>query len=316
VCAAFFLIGKQSLIKGLSLRPCFKPLLWIWAYHYMIIVVAMGYTRQAAAIGCFFIAIFSLLQIKPESGTQLFFRKSFLISAGAFFLAPLFHLSITPFLGFALLSWVVAYFPRRSDPIRKLKLISMGLIVGLFLIAAMALIASKRDIFIEKIYSYILDSSGFYSRGALPRLAITALSAVLVLFVLTTRSEIASSLSSWRSVKGTFKNAPKIFLILNCGLSILMLPIGFFLSTFADRLGLFLMPLQLVALALIAEILKNHLNPKILFNKWIMTGFTFLVITSSGILLWVWLSFSSHAQRSWIPYQNLLFNLIHDSVWK
>lgn len=148
ICAAIFTLGLATLCRSFQ-----RPLLGLSiAFPYLIIVVAMGYTRQSAALGFVMMGIAGLLREK---------NLKFIIFI---FLAALIHKSaviMLPIIGFAV---------SRS----RVLLFFFGIlffVLGYFLFLA--------DSIEFLIYGYI--QSGYQSEGALVRLAMNALPAAIFL---------------------------------------------------------------------------------------------------------------------------------------
>ena len=150
ICAAIFSIGLASLCRSFQ-----RPLLGLSiAFPYLIIVVAMGYTRQSAALGFVMIGIAALLREK---------NLKFIIYV---FLAALIHKSaiiMLPIIGFSV---------SRS----RILLFFFGI---LFFILGYFLFLADNIEFL--IYGYI--QSGYQSEGALIRLSMNALPAFLFIFL-------------------------------------------------------------------------------------------------------------------------------------
>ncbi len=67
-----------------------------------------------------------------------------------------------------------------------------------------------------------------------------------------------------------------------------------------DRVGLYMLPLQLVVFAYVPEVFGIKRGRNQLF----VTG----VIFYYGLVLFVWLNYATHA-FAWLPYRNWLFML-------
>jgi len=79
--------------------------------------------------------------------------------------------------------------------------------------------------------------------------------------------------------------------------SIILLPVTYFYSTFSDRLAIYFIPLQLVVLARIPVLIESA------YNRTIFVVGVVVIYTSA---LYVWLFFGNHSAH-WTPYQNILF---------
>jgi membrane-associated HD superfamily phosphohydrolase len=80
-------------------------------------------------------------------------------------------------------------------------------------------------------------------------------------------------------------------------ISIILLPAAFYYSTFADRIAIYFIPLQLVVLSRIPVLIRSPYN---------RTIFIFGVICMYVTTLYVWLNFGNYSSF-WLPYGNALF---------
>tara|TARA_B110000444_G_C18465348_1_gene422179 strand:- start:227 stop:577 length:351 start_codon:yes stop_codon:yes gene_type:complete len=69
-------------------------------------------------------------------------------------------------------------------------------------------------------------------------------------------------------------------------------------STALDRIGLYMLPLQLVVFSSLPEIFKKSGN----INQWIVIS----ILSYYSLVLFVWLNFATHAGL-WLPYKNYAF---------
>ena len=72
-------------------------------------------------------------------------------------------------------------------------------------------------------------------------------------------------------------------------------------STALDRIGLYMLPIQLVVFAYLPEIFGDRGS----INQWIVLG----IIGYYSLVLFIWLTFSTHSAL-WLPYQNLLLSAV------
>jgi hypothetical protein len=79
-------------------------------------------------------------------------------------------------------------------------------------------------------------------------------------------------------------------------LALMLLPAIFFASTPIDRIGLYLLPLQVFVWGTL---------PSLNLSKFTQQLAPLAIFIYSGLVLWVWLSFGLNA-RCWIPYQSIL----------
>jgi hypothetical protein len=87
----------------------------------------------------------------------------------------------------------------------------------------------------------------------------------------------------------------KLWLIFSI-ISILLLPLAFFYSTFADRIAIYFLPLQLVVLSRV---------PVLITSKYNQSLFVVGVVITYSSALFVWLIFGKHSSF-WLPYKNIL----------
>ncbi|WP_211838112.1 EpsG family protein [Proteus terrae] len=142
-------------------------------------------------------------------------------------------------------------------------------------------------VFYEKIANqlHFYFENELHSDGGLLRLLINIIPSVLF-FIFYKR---------WKKI---YTKDTQLILILSL-LSCLLLVFQFFASTISDRIGLYLIILQLI------------IYPKILYlikDKVIHSIFCLSIIAIYSSMLFVWLNYSPWAQCCWIPYKNYLFN--------
>ncbi|MCI3279816.1 EpsG family protein [Synechococcus sp. PCC 6717] len=230
------------------------------AFPYLTTVVAMGYTRQAAAIGFELLAIFALTQNK---------RLRFFVY---FFLALLFHKTVIFLLLVPLLITMI-------KSIKEKKVINTAYLVifAFVLLISTTIIIQSNPRFTSSYIEGQMSSS-----GALIRLTMNLLPAIIFL------------LEYYRG-KNFFKHSPKVYLALSWLVifSFLLLLTGS--TTAADRLALYLIPIQLYVFGNLPYLFFP--KQRQLFFRWL-----FLVIGYSFVVLWVWLQFADHA-FAWLPYR-------------
>jgi hypothetical protein len=81
--------------------------------------------------------------------------------------------------------------------------------------------------------------------------------------------------------------------------SMVSIPLVFISSTAVDRMTLFLLPLQLAIYARLPVLFRDHLTRLIV---------GIFIISSYGVLLYVWLTRSEFARACWVPYKSFLVN--------
>jgi len=179
------------------------------AIPYLVIVVAMGYTRQAVAIGLIMPGLLAL-----EHGRL----RPFLVSTGA---AAAFHST-----ALVMLVFVVPAVPGRSLTMRALRLLLL-LIIGGALVQTF--LAARVEGFVG---GYISDE--YKSEGAAIRVAMNLLPGVLLLLWPKRFELTQQQLRLWRAMA---------FTALGCAVALVLLPSN---STAVDRIALYVIPLQLV----------------------------------------------------------------------
>ena len=206
------LVSAGIFSAGLVLFCRAQPRPWLalcLAIPYLVIVVAMGYSRQGVAIGFIMPGLLAL-----ERGRL----RPFLASMAA---AATFHST-----ALVMLAFVIPAVPGRSLVMRALRLLLL-LLVGAVLVQTF-LSARVEGL----VYGYI--ESEYQSEGAAIRVAMNLLPAILLL-VWPHRFELsAQQLRLWRAMSLT---------ALGCALALVLMPSN---STAVDRIALYLIPLQLV----------------------------------------------------------------------
>ena len=236
-----------------------QPMPWVAlavAIPYMVCAVAMGYTRQATALG-FFLWGLSILR----QGNEL--KYFALILVGCFF-----HLSVIitlPLMVFTRKTILWFYYP----------------LFGLFLVGLFYLFSTLETgsgnlienftIILE--YTATRDSAG----GAIR----TYLNALPVFF----------SLFFWKRIKMISLDY-KIIKWMAIG-SIIAIPALSFSATLIDRLGLYLMPLQVALWPRLIAVQRTVL----LRSIWAS-----MILVFYGLVLFVFFNFALHASW-WLPYQ-------------
>ena len=259
ICATIFSLG----IYIYAINQKYPALVLIVAFPYLILVVSMGYTRQATAIGLFLIA---LVALKNKKIIPFFF---FII------LASLFHKSAIILLFFAFLT---------SKKHRNIIFICS---IILFVILFFVVLA---DDFFGVSSTYVVNQT-FESRGAYIRAGINILAA-LIFFI-----------NYKKFSKENSYNNLSIYFWMSLA-SIIIFPMNDYASTAFDRLGLFLMPLQLFVFSNLFISIYSKIN---MIKYSIICAFYFCV-------LFVWLQFAIHSYL-WIPYQSVLIPSVNEKYY-
>ncbi len=264
-CAGLFLGGLAFFCN----RQPHPILAWLVATPYLIVVVGMGYTRQSVAIG---LAMAAINFLEQKRGWKFL---------GLILVAATFHKS-------ALLLLPLVLFLVTKDVVdRSLSVFRRGLVsrsvlggsfVGITLVVGLA--ARHFDLFVSEFQSYIL-SGNWNSEGGVMRAAMNVIPALFLII-------------NWRRWSVAFGSGN-----LWLGLSLLALVVFFsapFISTFADRIGLYLICLQIYVVSRVPVLIEDNI-----FRGLVTAGVSCLY----AVVLFVWLNYASHAYY-WIPYQSLI----------
>ena len=140
--------------------------------------------------------------------------------------------------------------------------------------------------FLKEAVPYYQNSyveNDIVSSGALPRTALNVAAAATFLTFRKTWSE---------------KFEDGNFYTLMAGIILLMSGAVFFAPTAADRMSMYLLPIQVAIFARLPDVVSPRLR----------TQAAIAVIVAYGAVLFTWLNFSFFAQASWIPYGNVIWS--------
>jgi hypothetical protein len=248
VCAALFTWG---LIAFCARQP--NPWLGlVVAVPYLVIVVGMGYTRQAAAIG---LILVGLSQLERHS----IFRFAAYAIAGAAF---------------------------HKSAIAVIPLVALGSAKGKFMHAALMGVLGIMIfyVFVERgmagfTASYV--SQQYDAQGAAVRVIMNVIPATLFL-VFSKRFDISpADRILWRNFSlGAYFTLALLFLLDS--------------STIADRLALYLIPLQIYVFSRLPYAFPRNGKPEPL----LVLG----VVAYSALVQFVWLTQAQHSD-AWLPYR-------------
>lgn len=249
--AVIFCLGLLAFCRSMP-RP------WLAlaaAIPYLVIVVAMGYTRQGIALG---LAMFGLLALERHATT----RFGWWVLSGATF-----HRSAVLLLPVAALAatrrriWVAFW---------------MGMVA---LVGYLAFVEQDVDV----LYANYI-TRGYESQGALIRLGMNAVAALFFL-ALQARFEVSqTSRSLWRWIS---------ILALSMFAAFFVMPGS---STALDRLGLYLLPLQVLVFSHLPSVIGTRRTRK----SWVVAVLLYFATIQA-----VWLLYANNAY-AWLPYGNLL----------
>ena len=206
------LVSAVIFTAGLVLFCRAQPRPWLalcLAIPYLVIVVAMGYSRQGVAIGLIMPGLLAL-----ERG-QL---RPFLLSMAA---AATFHST-----ALVMLAFVVPAVPGRSLAMRALRLL-------LLLIVGAALVQTFLSARVETLVEGYIEAE-YQSEGAAIRVIMNLLPGLMLLLWPQRFNFTPQQLRLWRAMA---------FTALGCAVALLLLPAN---STAVDRIALYVIPLQLV----------------------------------------------------------------------
>jgi hypothetical protein len=206
------LVSAAIFSAGLVLFCRAQPRPWLalcLAIPYLVIVVAMGYSRQGVAIGFMMPGLLAL-----EQGRL----RLFLASMAA---AATFHST-----ALVMLAFVVPAVPGCSLTMRAIRLL-------LLLIVGGALVQTFLAARVEGLVDGYIEAE-YQSEGAAIRVAMNLLPGVLLLLWPKRFALTSQQLRLWRSMA---------FTALGCAVALVLLPSN---STAVDRIALYVIPLQLV----------------------------------------------------------------------
>lgn len=243
---------------GLFSFAMVQPRPWlalVIAVPYLVIVVAMGYTRQGVAIG---LAMRGLVALGGGDKSNVKFVFWVILAA-------LFHKSAVLLIPIAALAesrgrvWTACW-------------------IGAATLGAYFTLLENR---VNALMSIYVDAQ-YDSAGALIRVLMNAVPAFILI--------------AFRKKFLFRQHERQLWLIISLvGLTLVPAVILSPSSTAVDRLGLYIIPLQVMVLSRIPDsFAKNELRAREL---------SLLVIVYSAATLFVWLNFATHAEY-WLPYQN------------
>jgi hypothetical protein len=252
ICATIFTYGLIVFCRE-------QPNPWlalVVATPYLIIGVAMGFTRQSAAVGLVMVA---LVQFSKGKYTRVF------ISVG---LAATFHISAIAL-----------------APLFAIASVERAVITGLLLVIfGFVLYFAFSERIAERMNEY--STYQYSATGVIPRLIMSGIAAAIFLVWRRRFTQRPDELRLWTLLSmTTFLTFPMLFAVSS--------------TTIVDRLGIFLVPLQIFVLSRLPTIFTKHDRSNVVI--------IILVILYSLAAELVWLTFGNEAKYSWIPYRNVLW---------
>lgn len=222
------------------------------AVPYLVIVVAMGYTRQGISVG---LGMLGLVALE---------RRAITWFAIWVILAVTFHKSAILLFPIAALSatrnriWAVVW-------------------IGTIAVVTFRLLVEQE---VETLYTNYVEAQ-FQSEGALVRLAMNAIPATIIL--------------AWRKRFHLIEEDWAIWRVMAViALALLALYFVSPASTALDRIGLYLIPLQLMVFSHVPDAFGR---PNASKQDWVG-----IILIYYGAVLFTWLNFATHS-RFWIPYR-------------
>ena len=234
ICAVFFVAGLLRFSRAMSIP-------WIALFvsiQFLVIVVSMGYTRQAAAIGFLMWGLVDLI-----NGKNIRFYVLVIIGS-------LFHFTSLIMLPIGLMYNI------KNNRIQFILLLLVIILSGM---AIYALFLRQID---HMIY-YYLTIKFHHSDGAVVRVFMNFFAAV-VFFIF------------YKKYKKNF-NDRKLWLIFSV-VSIILLPLAFSYSTFVDRIAIYFLPLQLVVFSRVPILMESPYNRTIFILGVILIYFSALFV--------------------------------------
>jgi NADH:ubiquinone oxidoreductase subunit 3 (subunit A) len=219
----------------------------------------MGYSRQGVAAGLIMLGMLSLRNSRPIQYCILI-----AIAAG-------FHSS-----AFSALPAVL--FVSSANENRTVQVILKALILGVGLVGFYNLFGERYDLYVDHYY----ESGRYSSGGAFLRSSVTFF-ASLVFFV---------SLPRWRILYGD-----QVSLGFFASIGLLLLPFANIASTPVDRMGLYLLPFQIIVFARLPWIQGDRDKSE---------QVRLIIVVCYLVYFYVWLHHGAHSQDLWVPYRSAL----------
>lgn len=225
------------------------------AVPYLVVVVGMGYTRQAVAIGLVLLGLVAL-------GRQRWIRFIFWV-----LLAATFHKT------------AIILLPIVALTVSRNRWQTIGLVIVAGGLGYQVLLGDSAD---RLIRNYI--DAEMQSGGAAIRLGMNLVPALLFLYY---RDRFRISLAEYRIWR--------LFALISVALFLALFGTG--ASTALDRMGLFMLPLQIFVFAHLPDVMGRYGRQ----NSAVVT----MIVLYYAAILFVWLSFGAFS-RAWVPYQMFL----------
>ena len=253
-CAAIFTFGLMKYCRK-------QPMPWVAlaaAIPYMVYGVAMGYTRQATAMGLFFWGLSFL-----REGKELKYLAVIVV-------ACTFHAS-------AIITAPLALLARKKIPKIIYPLIGFFVVMVFYLFTSITIRGG--DVTLLEAYQIVFNYTATrFSPGGIIRIYMNALP-VLFAFFFWNRIKLISpdyKIIKWMAI-----------------VSIIAVPALTMSTTLIDRLGLYLMPIQLALWPRLIAVQRTML---------MRSFWTVMLISYFAVVLFVFFNYANHA-HFWLPYQ-------------
>ena len=266
-CATIFVVGLIKFCKR-------QPMPWIAlmvAVPYMVCAVSMGYTRQATALG---FLMWGLSLLKPGNEVKY---------VALIFIGSTFHLS-------AMATMPLALCAREKSPM--IIYLILALMIGLIANFVTSLNISDEQGNLFKNMMIIWEYTATrYSPGGPIRTYMNVLPVLVSLLVWKRIKKMSTASGDYRMVK---------WLAIA---SILSLPALLYSYTMTDRMGIYLMPIQLALWPRIIAVQKTELHRSVLASS---------VFAFYGLVLYVFFHYANHS-HFWLPY--LMFPFTSEPIY-
>ena len=266
VSATFFILGLCYFCQR-------RVLPWVAmavAPPFMIIVVGLGFSRQAIALGFLLIALGALEKRK-------FFHFALLIGIGS-----LFHETLIMMIGLAgIVFWreIISYSRKNLTRLRGSGASQMLILIGI--VGLIGIVMFWMVSVFDSFWKYYVVRDQWTSSGGLIRVIMNALPAVILL----------AAGRQWP----VGSNEEKVIwrFLSYCAVLSVLFVVPF--STAIDRVGIYLLPLQVYVWGTI---------PALWRDSTIQVSIVVGILAVYALVLFVWLNFAEHSY-SWVPYESV-----------
>lgn len=227
---------------------------------YFVIVVGMGYTRQGVAASLILLSMQSLRFGKPW-----LFATQIVVAAG-------FHAS-----AFAALPAIL--FGQLNYKNNASKLLVRTIVIGLGIFGFYSVLRARYDLYVI----HYIEFEGYTSGGALLRTSVTGIAGVLFYWK---RNE-------WQRMFGD-RSSLQLFAFA----SLAVVPFSLIASTPADRIGLYLIPFQLIVFSRF---------PCLMQTKSSFRNMQLAIAVGYVLYFFTWLHLGTYSRLLWVPYETALW---------